>query len=92
MKLIIEPFSGLPCALKTFTINGKDANSMDFGDVYDHDNENAEPYGVVVVKETKKAKFIIKDEVFAVYKSKTFEEAFKLLEFADGMPFGIKYE
>lgn len=45
MELIIEPFSGLPCALNTFTINGKDANSMDFGDVYDHDNENAEPYG-----------------------------------------------
>lgn len=45
MELIIKPFSGLPCELETFTINGKDANSMDFGDVYNHDNENAEPYG-----------------------------------------------
>lgn len=48
------------------------------------------PYGVVVVKETKKAKFIIKDEAFAVYKSKIYEEAFDLLEFADGSVFGIR--
>lgn len=48
------------------------------------------PYGVVVVKETKKMKFIIKDEVFAVYKSKIYEEAFDLLEFADGSVFGIR--
>ena len=42
MELIIEPFSGLPCELKTFTINGKNADEIDFGDTYDHDTENAE--------------------------------------------------
>ena len=30
MELIIEPFSGLPCELKTFTINGKNADEIDF--------------------------------------------------------------
>lgn len=50
------------------------------------------PYGVVVAKEAKKARFNIKDEVFAVYKSKTYEDAFKLLEFADGSVFGIREE
>lgn len=50
------------------------------------------PYGVVVAKEVKKARFKIKDEVFAVYKSKTYEDAFKLIEFADGSVFGIKEE
>ena len=50
------------------------------------------PYGVVVAKEAKKAIFKIKDEVFAVYKSKTYEDAFKLLEFADGSVFGIREE
>lgn len=45
MKLIIKPFHELPCELETFTINGKNANSMDFGDTYDHGAENAEPYG-----------------------------------------------
>lgn len=50
------------------------------------------PYGVVVAKGAKKARFKIKDEVFAVYKRKTYEEAFKLLEFADGSVFGIKEE
>lgn len=50
------------------------------------------PYGVVVAKDAKKARLKIKDEVFAVYKSKTYEEAFELLEFADGSVFGIKEE
>lgn len=44
MELIIKPFRGLPCELETFTINGKDADSRDFGDTYDHDTESAEPY------------------------------------------------
>ena len=35
----------MSCELKTFTINGKNADSMDFGDAYDHDKENAAPYG-----------------------------------------------
>lgn len=50
------------------------------------------PYGVVVAKEAKNARFNIKDEVFAVYKSETYEDAFKLLEFADGSVFGIREE
>lgn len=45
MELIVEPCYALPCELETFTINGKNANSTDFGDTYDHDEENAEHYG-----------------------------------------------
>ena len=45
MELIIEPFHSLPCELEVFTINGIAANSMDFGDVYDHNEKSKEPYG-----------------------------------------------
>ena len=39
MELIIEPFHSLPCELEVFTINGNTANYRDFGDVYDHNEE-----------------------------------------------------
>lgn len=45
MELIIEPFHSLPCELEVFTINGIAANSMDFGNMYDHNEEAKEPYG-----------------------------------------------
>lgn len=45
MELIIEPFCSLPCELEVFTINGIAANSMDFGDMYDHNEGVKEPYG-----------------------------------------------
>ena len=45
MELIIKPFHSLPCELEVFTINGIAANSMDFGDVYDHNEESKESYG-----------------------------------------------
>ncbi len=45
MELVIKPFRSLPCELGVFTINGKAANSRDFGDMEDHDIESAEPYG-----------------------------------------------
>ena len=45
MELIVEPCHALPCELETFTINGKTANHIDFGDTYDHDTENEEPGG-----------------------------------------------
>ena len=45
MELIIEPYNALPCELDIFTINGKSADSSDFGEVYDHDKESAETYG-----------------------------------------------
>jgi len=45
MKLIIKPFHSLPCKLEVFIINGIAANSMDFGDVYDHNEKAKEPYG-----------------------------------------------
>lgn len=32
MELVIKPFSGLPCELEIFTINGKNAYEGDFGD------------------------------------------------------------
>lgn len=44
MELIIKPFSSLPCRLEVFTINEKDADQEDFGDIYDHHKEDAEPY------------------------------------------------
>ena len=36
MELVIEPFNALPCELKVFTINGKKADSYDFGMTSDH--------------------------------------------------------
>lgn len=45
MELVIKPYRELPCRLDIFSINGKDADQEDFGEVYDHDRENAEPYG-----------------------------------------------
>lgn len=45
MELVIKPYHALPCHLEVFTINGKSADIEDFGDVYDHDEENADPYG-----------------------------------------------
>lgn len=45
MELIIKPFSALPCELAEFTINGQSANERDFGDTFDHNEENARPYG-----------------------------------------------
>lgn len=34
MELVIQPYHGLPCELVVFTINGKDADSEDFGDMH----------------------------------------------------------
>lgn len=45
MELIIKPFNALPCNLKVFIVNGNEAELKDFGEVYDHDEESAEPYG-----------------------------------------------
>lgn len=45
MELIIEPLHACPCELEIFTINGKYANRIDFGDTYDYDTENEEPGG-----------------------------------------------
>ena len=45
MELIVEPCYALPCELETFTINGKSANSFDFGETFDHINEEKEVYG-----------------------------------------------
>lgn len=46
MELVIEPFDALPCELEVFTINGKKANSLDFGMTSDHkeDFENLKEY------------------------------------------------
>lgn len=44
MKLVIKPFEALPCELEKFTINGKAANSRDFGDIFDH-NKKRKSYG-----------------------------------------------
>ena len=39
MELIVEPYGALPCELETFTINGKAADSSDFGDTFDHNEK-----------------------------------------------------
>lgn len=44
MELVIKPMYALPCRLEVFTINGKSAEQDDFGSMYDHDTESAEPY------------------------------------------------
>lgn len=45
MELVIKPFRSLPCELEEFTINGKAANSRDFGDIFDHNEAERKPYG-----------------------------------------------
>ena len=42
MELIAEPYRALPCALKVFKINGKDADIDDFGDSRDNNPGGAE--------------------------------------------------
>jgi hypothetical protein len=32
MKIVIKPYDALPCSLSTFTINGVDADKVDFGE------------------------------------------------------------
>ena len=39
MELIVKPYYALPCELETFTINGKAADSSDFGDTFDHNEK-----------------------------------------------------
>lgn len=43
MKLVLEFYEAL-CSTKEFKINGIEAGYNDFGEKYDHDEENAEPY------------------------------------------------
>jgi len=45
LDLAIEAYDALPCALRTFEINGLDADANDFGYSGDDDPENAEEYG-----------------------------------------------
>ena len=42
--VIMQPYSGLPCELKVFTINGVSAHQGDFGRTYDSDREGANDY------------------------------------------------
>jgi hypothetical protein len=44
MELNVQVYSSL-CATSVFVINGITADSADFGDQCDHDNNNAEDYG-----------------------------------------------
>lgn len=39
MELVIEPYDDFPCELEIFTINSKEASSIDFGDTFDHKKE-----------------------------------------------------
>lgn len=43
MNYQIEVFSAF-CETETFTVNGIDGDSSDFGDKFDHDPESAEEY------------------------------------------------
>lgn len=44
MNFKIKTFRALPCSLQVFIINGKDADILDFGEGYDHNISDAEPY------------------------------------------------
>ena len=44
MELKIKTHHALPCRAEVFTINGKNAEQNDFGDMYDHHAQDAEPY------------------------------------------------
>ena len=44
MELKIKTHHALPCRTEVFTINGKNAEQNDFGDMYDHHAQDAEPY------------------------------------------------
>lgn len=44
MELKIKTHHALPCRAELFTINGKNAEQNDFGDMYDHHAQDAEPY------------------------------------------------
>lgn len=44
MELKIKTHYALPCRAEVFTINGKNAEQNDFGDMYDHHAQDAEPY------------------------------------------------
>jgi len=43
--VVVIPYHALPCSCETFTINGQDADSSDFGSTVDMDPENAPDYG-----------------------------------------------
>jgi len=43
MELKIKTHHALPCRTEVFTINGKSAEQNDFGDMYDHHAQDAEP-------------------------------------------------
>ena len=43
--VVVIPYHALPCSCETFTINGIDADTSDFGSTFDMDSENAEQYG-----------------------------------------------
>ena len=45
MELVIEPFDALLCVLKIFTINGKKADSDDFGSTFDYINGKPDSFG-----------------------------------------------
>ena len=45
MELVIEPYDALPCGLETFTINGKKASSIDFGNIIDYEEGEKDAYG-----------------------------------------------
>lgn len=45
MELVIRPFHSLPCELEVFIINGIPAYYRDFGSVFDHNENEREPYG-----------------------------------------------
>lgn len=42
MKFEVKAYDALPCALAVFTINGKDADLQDFGEI--HTEYGGEPY------------------------------------------------
>ena len=73
------------CATNQFEINGIDANSEDFGEQYDRDTGNAEPYGCGNMKFTMKS---ATDDILKKYNITAAEYDQIAHELEDGLSFG----
>lgn len=84
MELKLEIFGAL-CSTSEFEINGVAADSDDFGEQYDHDQENAEDYACGDMRFERKASTT---EVLDKYKitESEYQEIAEKLE--DGLSFG----
>lgn len=84
MQLELE-FGKYFCYARTFTVNGIDADTSDFGEQYDRNPEDAEPYGCGNMRFTR---IDPKHEVLAKYEISETEYHEIASELEDGLSFG----